>query len=189
MVASQYRVLAVDDEEAIRKLVAIALRQHGFQCDVAADGIEAEWLLTETTYDAVVTDLKMPNMHGHALILALLERPNRPVIIALTGLLEPKLAKDLLLRGVDDVLFKPIDFGFLALKVRALLDRQAVQRNAAVDATSLVRATCDPPPPVQQEDLSSVTISQLNGKLAEVTHVLPISNAAVDVFKMTRGLE
>jgi DNA-binding response OmpR family regulator len=189
MVATQYRVLVVDDEEPIRKLVAIALRQHGFHCDVAADGIEAERLSTDTKYDAVVTDLKMPNMHGHALILALLEQPKRPAIIALTGLLEPKLAKDLLLRGVDDVLFKPIDFSFLALKVKALLDRQAVQLDTMADANSRVRATCDPPPPVQQEDLSSITISQLNCRLAKVTDVLPISNAAVDVFKMTRGPE
>src|ERR1700761_6227973 len=116
---SPYRALVVDDEAAVQSLCVRALQQQGFCCDTAADGQQAEARAAETTYDVVVTDLRMPNKHGHALAVGLLTLKPRPVIVVHTGVVEPKLAKDLLARGVDDILFKPCDFGLLAAKVKA----------------------------------------------------------------------
>ena len=122
------RALIADDEFAMQKLIARALGEQGFHCDWAADGNEAERMIQADHYDVVVLDLKMPNKHGHALATYLLAQDDRPAIVVHTGLIEPRLAKDLLARGVDDVLFKPFDFGLLAAKVRAIVHRRSADR-------------------------------------------------------------
>ena len=55
-IASVYRALVVEDEEAIQKLMIVALKQQGFLCDSAADGNEAEKRVAGVRYDVVVTD-------------------------------------------------------------------------------------------------------------------------------------
>ena len=124
------RALVVDDEIAIQKLVVRSLCQQGFKCDTASDGHEAEECLARARYDVVVTDLKMPNKHGHALAVQLLGSTPRPVIVIHTGVIEPKLAKDLLTRGVDDILFKPFDFSVLGHKVKTLVERRLTTGHA-----------------------------------------------------------
>jgi len=129
MTSDRYRALIVDDEFAIQKMVARELARQGFECEFAFDGQQAIELTDQSHFDVVITDLKMPNMHGHALALELLHREDRPCVVILTGVMEPALAKDLLQHGVDDILFKPIDFSYVAAKVKMLLDRPA--RNGA----------------------------------------------------------
>jgi DNA-binding response OmpR family regulator len=75
-------------------------------------------------YDVIVTDLRMPEMNGHTLVVELLKREHRPAVVVLTGVTEPRLAKDLIARGVDDIVFKPVDQGVLAAKVQALVARR-----------------------------------------------------------------
>lgn len=118
---SEYRALVVEDEEPVRKLAVRALSKEGFQCDSAGDGLEATELLMESPYHVVVTDLRMPRENGHALATKILARRPRPVIIILTGVLEPSLAKDLIARGVDEIAFKPVDYREFALKVKQLV--------------------------------------------------------------------
>ena len=118
-----YRAVVVDDEAQIRQLTMRALTAEGFRCHAAVDGAEALRMAEENHYDWVVTDLRMPNAHGHALAANLLARPDRPAIMVLTGLLEPQLARDLLARGVDDIVFKPIDYNLFAIKANTLVRR------------------------------------------------------------------
>jgi len=124
MTARSYRALVVDDDPAVRSLTIHALAAEGFACDAAADGLRAKALLTITNYDLVVTDLRMPGVNGHALAVDLLEGNRRPVIVVLTGVFEPRLAKDLVVRGVDCVEFKPVRYDLFAAKVRAMTDRR-----------------------------------------------------------------
>ncbi|MDA1053373.1 MAG: response regulator [Planctomycetota bacterium] len=72
------RALVVDDDPIASKTVMFALEQEGFRCDLAVDGEDALRQLDDDTYDLVVTDLRMPNKHGHALSLELLEKQPRP---------------------------------------------------------------------------------------------------------------
>lgn len=122
--AAFQRALVVDDEPLVRQLTMRALAEEGFRCDPATDGAEALMMIGETNYDLVVTDLRMPVAHGHGLAVSLLESDDRPVLVVLTGILEPRIAKDLLARGVDDIVFKPVDYGLFALKVSALVKRK-----------------------------------------------------------------
>lgn len=116
--------LVVDDDPMSRELTLHSLHSEGFECRSAADGQEAHELLEAIPFDLVVTDLRMPRRHGHALAVELLARQDRPAVVILTGLAELKLARDLLARGVDDMLFKPIDGHLFAIKMAALARRR-----------------------------------------------------------------
>ena len=122
--ASTIRALVIEDEIPLRTLTVRALQEEGFRCDVAADGIEARTLLLRNEYDVVVTDLKMPRMHGHALIVELLQRSDSPMIVVLTAVIDSRLVRDLIARGVEDIVFKPTDMSVFAAKVVALWDRR-----------------------------------------------------------------
>jgi CheY-like chemotaxis protein len=181
------RALVVDDEMIVRRLVARALSDQGFTCELAADGEEAADKIAVHKFDLLVTDLKMPNRHGHALVRDVLQVDSHPVIIVHTGVLEPKLAVDLLARGVNDLIYKPTDVNLLAAKARVLVDRQrqladSTRASAALEQSlSLLSAA---PAPIECE--GTITTDLLNSKLANVSSVLPISNAAIDVYHMTR---
>lgn len=118
-----YRALIVDDDEAICDAVARAMAAESFWCETAADGVEALAKYQASRHDLVVIDLRMPRMHGHALTLELLKDEQRPHIVVLTGVAEPVLVKDLLSRGVDDVVGKPIDARVFAIKMAAIFER------------------------------------------------------------------
>jgi DNA-binding response OmpR family regulator len=124
MTKNSYRALVVDDDPAIRHLTIHALAHEGFVCDAAVDGLHAKEILTSARYDVVVTDLRMPGFNGHALAADLLKVNEHPAIVILTGVFEPRLAKDLILRGVDCVEFKPVRYDLFAAKVKAMTDRR-----------------------------------------------------------------
>lgn len=119
-----YRVLVVDDEPVVRELTILALEREGFDCFPANNGEQALKMLEMASYDAIVTDLRMPNLHGHALAVELLAREDRPIIVVVTGVIEPKIAGDLLSRGVDDIFFKPVNHRLLGVKLNALLNQK-----------------------------------------------------------------
>lgn len=64
----ELRVLVVDDEPAIRKVVAAYLKRRGHRVDTASDGGEALELIAAADYDALVSDLRMPGLDGAALL-------------------------------------------------------------------------------------------------------------------------
>ncbi len=124
-----YRALVVDDEPMIREAVSRSMSAESFWCDTAADGVEAIEKFRQGRYDLVVTDLRMPNKHGHALIKELLQEETPPHIIVLTGIAEPRLVKDLMDRGVVDVVQKPVNFGLFSAKLSSLFRRKNENRN------------------------------------------------------------
>jgi CheY-like chemotaxis protein len=118
-----YRALVVDDEPALREATARALSAESFWCDTASDGREALERYRESRHDLVVTDLRMPGMHGYALAIELLKDEHPPRIVVLTAIAEPSLVRDLFSRGVDDVVSKPVDVRVFATKMASLFER------------------------------------------------------------------
>src|SRR5579872_2316969 len=116
------RALIVDDDKLVRMLVARTLSAERIVCDQADDGEAAVRRFEDERYDIVVTDLVMPNRHGHSLCQSLLVHPHRPVLVVMTGLAEPRITQDLKARGVDAIYQKPIDFPTFGKQVRALFD-------------------------------------------------------------------
>lgn len=83
---SPNRILVVDDEPAIRALVAKIVQRAGYPVDTARDGAEAIEMLDRTHYAVIVLDLMMPNIDGYGLIRHLKQRGGvRPAVIVVSA--------------------------------------------------------------------------------------------------------
>jgi CheY-like chemotaxis protein len=114
-------VLVVDDEWIVRNQLTRALKSVGIECDHAVSGDDALFKFRSCDHQLVVTDLRMPHSNGHSLAVTLLREPNPPTVVVLTGLTEPKLARDLLARGVREVVFKPVNYFDLAYRLKHMV--------------------------------------------------------------------
>ena len=128
------RVLFVDDEEQIRKLLSTWLSRHGYEVTVATDGWEALKAIRAKTPDLVITDVNMPNMNGFELTRRM-RADHRTARIPVVMLSARKQADDVLTgyaEGADEYIPKPVEMAVLAAKVEVLLRRfRATQGEAA----------------------------------------------------------
>ena len=152
----QFRALVVDDEALVRQATMRALARVGFRCEAAADGAAAWELIQGTRYDVVVTDLRMPDANGHQLAVDLLAMPGRPAVVILTGVMEPRLANDLKIRGVDEIFFKPVPYDVLAKQVTTIVERRAAEKSVENS-----KSTDGEPPNRLNADRGSTTAAQL----------------------------
>ena len=113
---AKLNVLVVDDNNCIREVLTALLSQRGYRCESAANGIEAMQKVRQSNFDAVITDLHMPEMDGITLTRELTLRfPDVPVMIV-TGQLDEHFRESALSAGAREVLGKP--FEILEFKVR-----------------------------------------------------------------------
>lgn len=123
--ASQGRILVVDDDDDIRRLVSRSLERHGYAVDVAVDAMEAEVMLARRPYDLVVLDIMMPGEDG----LSFCRRqagPEGPMILILSAL---DACSDRIVGlevGADAYCPKPCEPRELVAIVRALMRRARV---------------------------------------------------------------
>lgn len=175
MNSQSLRALVVDDELLVRTGTVRALSEIGFVCEEARDGTEAFERLKEKEFDLLVTDLRMPTQNGYRLALAVLDLEPRPFIAVLTGVADPRIAQDLLQRGVEDIVFKPISYDIFAVKVKALMDRRQQHQKLANSVRDVSK----------QATKRQIGLVELGKKISEVSEIFPISQAALDVFNMT----
>jgi len=119
------RVLFVDDEEQIRKLLSTWLTRHGYEVTVASDGWEALKAIRAKTPDLVITDVNMPNMNGLELTRRM-RADHRTARIPVVMLSARKQADDVLTgyaEGADEYIPKPVEMAILAAKVEVLIRR------------------------------------------------------------------
>ena len=79
------RVLVVDDDPEIRRILVTALRLRNLAIDEAADGHSAMELLRENRYTVVLLDIMMPGMDGFGVLDAIHHEPNPPVVLVVSG--------------------------------------------------------------------------------------------------------
>jgi pilus assembly protein CpaE len=128
------RVLFVDDEAQIRKLLSTWLTRHGYEVTVANDGWEALKAVRTRAPDLVITDVNMPNMNGLELTRRL-RADHRTARIPVIMLSARKQADDVLTgyaEGADEYIPKPVEMAVLAAKVEVLIRRFATTRGEAV---------------------------------------------------------
>jgi two-component system KDP operon response regulator KdpE len=123
------RVLVVDDEPGIRKVVRDGLERAGHEVETAVDGQEALGFLEEGGFDLVVTDLAMPRKSGLDLVREI-RRDSAVPILVLTVRHEEREKVRLLDAGADDYVTKPFGVEELLARVRALLRRRDPRQTA-----------------------------------------------------------
>lgn len=116
------RILLIDDERAIRRLLRAALSAHGYEISEAASGEEGLQVAAVQRPDVIILDLGLPDLDGVQVVRRLREWAQTPVIIlSVRGGEEDKIAA--LDAGADDYLTKPFGTGELTARIRAALRR------------------------------------------------------------------
>jgi len=126
------RVLVVDDSISIRKYVQRFLDRSGYNVETATDGMNALEALAKEKYDAVITDLEMPVMHGYDLIAEMKRNPvfmSIPIIV-LTSRAGDKHRQKAVDMGAQDYLVKPFEEQEMLEALRRLLAGAALAARA-----------------------------------------------------------
>ncbi len=101
------RVLIVDDEASVRKVMAAVLAQPSLTCETAASGEEALRVLETHRIDAVISDLQMPGMSGMELLAKVRRIYPQTVFLMVTGVDDIRVGIEAMRQGADDYLVKP----------------------------------------------------------------------------------
>ncbi len=127
-----HRVLYIDDDPGIGRLVQRQLQRSGFAVTLAHDGDEGERLAATGDFDAIGLDHYMPGRDGLEVLEALRALPDAPPVIFCTGAEEPRIAVTALKSGAADYVVKDVQGGFIELLAASItqeIGRAALQRD------------------------------------------------------------
>ena len=124
-------LLLVDDESALRTVIAERLVEHGFEVSQAESGEKALELLSHFAFDVVISDLRLGGMDGRQVIEAALERYPGIIPIVVTGYGTVKDAVDAIKRGAADFVAKPFQFEELLHVLHTSLEQRRLKNENA----------------------------------------------------------
>lgn len=126
------RVLIVEDEKDLAAIIKQGLEEEGYIVDVAHDGEEGLYMAENYPLDAIVLDIMLPKMDGLAVLSKLRTKGIATPVLLLT-------ARDATLdkikgldTGADDYLTKPFDFTELMARLRSLMRRKGMVKEAVI---------------------------------------------------------
>jgi two-component system OmpR family response regulator len=122
------RLLVVEDEPKMARLLRAALQDQGHAVDTVDNGREALWMATECDYDAIVLDVMIPPPDGFDVCRTLRHRGRWAPILLLTARDGLQDRVDGLDAGADDYLPKPFSFDELSARLRSLMRRRVTER-------------------------------------------------------------
>ncbi|HXI24057.1 MAG TPA: response regulator, partial [Pyrinomonadaceae bacterium] len=134
--SSQTRILVVDDEEYVRDLLRDILEKEGCEAILAEGGRQALSLFDNGDFDAVFTDVGMPDMNGWELSRALRQRDSKIPVAVITGWGEAVGSQERQAAQVDWVVAKPFETPQIAEMAREVLRRQLAQSKPGVAAVA-----------------------------------------------------
>jgi len=129
------KILIVDDEASIRRILETRFKMLGFDTATAADGEEAIDIFNRFNPDVVVLDIMMPKVDGYAVTKEIRKQADTPIIL-LTALGDVADRITGLELGADDYVVKPFSPKELEARVRCILRRTGVKGQAAPVAAS-----------------------------------------------------
>jgi len=155
-----YTLLLADDEESIRKVLAITLSDSGYNVLTAKDGREALRLFREETPSIVLTDIKMPGMTGVELLSRIKKESPETEVIMISGHGDMDLAIESLKHDATDFVTKPINDDALEIALKRARERISMREQ--------LRA--------YTEDLEA-RVEEQSAKLVEAERIAAISRA------------
>lgn len=133
---SHLPILLVDDEEGIRTVLSITLKDAGYEVDTAANAADALELFKSSLYPIVVTDIRMPGMNGVDLLREIKRIEPRTEVIMISGHADIDVAIQSLKYDASDFITKPINLDVFSFALQRAEERSNMRRE-------LERHTCN----------------------------------------------
>jgi len=124
---SQRRILIVDDEASIVRLLVEVLRPEGYSCFGCQSGQEALHLMNTQGFDVVLCDVQMPGMSGLELLRLVREKHPCTALVMITGEGDVRVGVQALKEGADDYLLKPLNLNTVLASVNEVLERKKLE--------------------------------------------------------------
>src|SRR5260221_938728 len=122
------RVLIVDDEPSVRKVLATLLLQAGVSCSAAANPQEALTILENTSFEAIISDLRMGATSGFELLREVRAQYPQLAFLMATGVDDVRVGVQAMKEGADDYLLKPFDIDVVLASLQRALERKQLER-------------------------------------------------------------
>ena len=160
------KILVVEDERDLNRIITKHLKKNNYSVDSCFDGQEALDFISYSEYDLIITDIMMPNVDGYEFIDKLRANKNNTPVIMLTAkdALEDKIMG--LDSGADDYIVKPFEFDELLARIRVLMRRNY---GLATNIIQIEEVTLDL---AKKQVTKSGEIIDLTGKEYEVLEYL-----------------
>lgn len=138
------KILIVDDDKNIRKLMQVVLEREGYEVFAAKNGQDALSIIDDVKINLAIVDIMMPVMDGYEFTKTLRDGCEDLPILMISAKQLPEDRKKGFLAGIDDYMVKPVDQEELLLHVKALLrrakinsERKIVIGDVVIDSDSL----------------------------------------------------
>ncbi len=133
------KILVVEDDIKLNKLVRTVLEQNGYSADMALNGQSGIDKFNEGHYDLIISDIMMPVMDGYGFAEKIRSVNQDIPILFMTAMDDFDAKKKGFLLGIDDYMVKPIDTNELVLRTGALLRRSQIvsERKLVIGGTTL----------------------------------------------------
>lgn len=164
---NQARILVIDDEPDLRTLYELTLLREGYRVEASADLTQARAQLQEKRFDAVITDMRLPDGLGLELLREMVsqQRPERCVVITAHGSAEN--AVEALKAGAFDYLTKPVDLQQFRSVVASAIQGQAKPAAPAASERGRPDSQTSPAAPnTTGAGATSLTLQRLVGESA-----------------------
>ena len=122
------RVLVVDDEPSVRKMLTTLLSQAGVPCNAAPNVREALTMLEKTSFQAVISDLRMGATSGLELLREVRAHFPQLAFLMATGVDDVRVGVQAMKLGADDYLLKPFDIDVVLASLQRALERKQLER-------------------------------------------------------------
>jgi diguanylate cyclase (GGDEF)-like protein len=122
------KILLVDDDPLLLRLLETSVGSFGFDYDSAEDGIAAVELLEKGGFNIVITDMTMPRMDGMQLLKHIKENHPQVEVIVVTGFTETFTYTDVIKAGASDFISKPFNVDELEAKINRVIREQKLIR-------------------------------------------------------------
>ena len=121
------RVLVADDEQSMRELLAITLRRAGYEVTLAEGGAAAIARLERERFDLIITDLRMQETDGMAVLRAARERAPETVVVVVTAYASTETAVEAMRLGAYDYVTKPFKLDEIRVTLANALERKRLR--------------------------------------------------------------
>ncbi len=131
------RVLVIEDEKQLLKIIGERLKEEGYVADLVKDGMEGLHFAESVDYGCIILDIMLPTIDGFSILRKLRARKINTPILILTAKDTIKDKVNGLDSGADDYITKPFSFEELIARVRAMLRRKSDEKETVLFISDL----------------------------------------------------